>query len=85
MVLRFAFIFLGGLTGLYGISLVMAVLLVNLCKLNNLGVPFTSPVTPLTLRAMGDVFVRVGWKRLGRGERLQDLRGSDLDSTSIGR
>ena len=24
-------------------------------------------------------------KRLGRGERLQDLRGSDLDSTSIGR
>lgn len=85
VVLRFAFIFLGGLTGLYGISLVMAVLLVNLCKLNNLGVPFTSPVTPLTLRAMGDVFVRVGWKRLGRGERLQDLRGSDLDSTSIGR
>ena len=64
---------------------VMAVLLVNLCKLNNLGVPFTSPVTPLTLRAMRDVFVRVGWKRLGRGERLQDLRGSDLDSTSIGR
>ena len=85
LVLRFAFILLGGLTGLYGISLVMAVLLVNICKLNNLGVPFTSPLTPLTPRAMRDVFIRIGWKRLGRVTRLQNLRGGDLDSTSIRR
>lgn len=85
VVLRFAFIVLGGLTGLYGISLVMAMLLVNICQINNLGVPYTSPVTPLTPRAMRDVFVRAGWKRMASSERLQDLRGSDLDHTSLRR
>ncbi|MGI5856920.1 MAG: spore germination protein [Candidatus Merdivicinus sp.] len=85
VVLRFAFIVLGGLTGLYGISLVMAMLLVNICQINNLGVPYTSPVTPLTPRAMRDVFVRIGWKRMTSTERLQDMRGSDLDHTSLRR
>ncbi len=78
MILRFVFILLGGLTGLYGISLALAVLLVNICQINNLGIPFTAPVTPLTLRAMRDVLVRAGWKRLAKPEQVQNLRGSDL-------
>ena len=78
-VLRFAFIILGGTTGLYGMALVMAALLVNICRSNSLGVPYTAPISPLTPRAMRDVFIRAGWKQLGlRVMRLQNMRGSDL-------
>lgn len=77
--LRFAFIILGGTTGLYGMALVMAALLVNICRSNSLGVPYTSPVSPLTPSAMRDVFIRAGWKQLGRRVmHIQDMRGSDL-------
>ena len=78
MVLRFGFIILGGLTGLYGISLALAMLVVNVCQINNLGIPYTAPLTPLTLRAMRDAAFRAGWKRLARPEKVQNLKGSDL-------
>lgn len=77
--LRFIFILLGGTTGLYGMALFMAALLVNICRTNSLGVPYTSPVSPLTPSAMRDVFIRAGWKQLGRRiMHIQDMHGSDL-------
>lgn len=78
-VLRFAFILLGGTTGLYGIALALAALLVNICRTNSLGVPYTAPVSPFTPSAMRDVFIRAGWKQLGRRVmHIQDMRGGDL-------
>lgn len=78
-VLRFVFIILAGLTGLYGMALAGGALLVNICRINSLGVPYTAPVSPFTFRAMRDVLIRESWKKLaGKSARVQDLNGSDL-------
>lgn len=78
-VLRFLFIVIGGLTGLYGMTIASAVLLCNACRLNNFGVPFTSPISPFSPKAMRDVFVRSSWKVLQKSTHtVQKLRGSRL-------
>ncbi len=62
--LRFLFIIVGGLTGIYGISILSGMLIINVCNTENFGVVFTSPIAPFKLKAMRDTFVRVGWKRM---------------------
>lgn len=82
-VLRFAFILLGGFTGLYGIALLIMVIAVNICSLNNFGMPYMSPIAPFSLTAMRDTFVRLSFKRIGgRNVKLQNLNGSKIDSDS---
>ena len=77
-VLRFAFILIGGLTGIFGIAAGCTVILINACRVNNFGVPFTAPLSPFTPSAMRDVLVRVSWRTMQKyRERVQDLTGSD--------
>jgi len=77
-VLRFSFILIGGLTGMFGIALGCSAMLINACRVNNFGVPFTAPLSPFTFSAMRDVLIRAGWKTMQkRDERVQDLNGSD--------
>ena len=77
--LRLAFILVGGMLGLYGITLLLLVVGLNLCAVNPFGIPATSPETPFSLYAMRDVLVRAGWKHLGRENlRVQDLPGSEV-------
>lgn len=40
-VLRFLFIIVGGLTGLYGIMLILGLLILNACSINPYGVPYS--------------------------------------------
>ncbi len=78
-ILRFVFILLGGIWGLYGIMLGVAVVGINLCGKKSFGIPITAPVTPLSLKDMRDTFVRASLKKLSKNEMLvQDLKGSDL-------
>ena len=78
-VLRFAFILIGGLLGVFGVTLGACAVLANLCAVNPFGVPATSPATPFSLYAMRDVLVRWGWRGLSKEDlRVQDLAGSDL-------
>ena len=78
-ILRFAFIILGGTTGLYGITLGLTLVLFNMTRLNNFGVPYTAPISPFSLRAQRDVFYRAGWKKLGkRSAKIQHLSGVDI-------
>ena len=66
MVLRFVLILVGGLTGLWGITLATAVILISVCSKSSLGVPYMSSLAPFSLRRMRDVFIRAGWKTLGK-------------------
>ena len=76
LLLRFAFILAGGLAGLYGISVLCGVVLVNLCSLKSLGVPFLSPITPLKTAGLGDTLFRRSWtNRRNRGVPVQDMTG----------
>lgn len=79
-VLRIVFIILGGFTGIYGVVLGISVLCVNIAALNPYGVPYSSPISPLNLNSMGDIFYRESWKKLAnRSVRVQNFRGADID------
>ena len=71
-VLRFAFIIIGGLSGLYGIMLSFAVVLINASAINPYGVPFTSPMSPTKLGAMRDFILRSDWRKMGKRQMLID-------------
>ncbi len=65
-VLRFAFVIIGGVLGLWGIVLLTCVVLINMCAKTSLGVPYMSSLAPFSWRSMRDVFIRADWKRLSR-------------------
>ena len=66
MVLRFAFVIVGGMFGLWGIILLNCVLMINMCGKTSFGVPYMSSLAPFSSKRMRDVFVRAGWKKLGK-------------------
>ncbi len=69
-VLRFAFIIIGGLGGLYGIMMGFAAVLVNAAAINPYGVPFTSPLSPTKIGAWRDLVVRQSWRKMGKKKML---------------
>ncbi len=71
-VLRFAFIIIGGLTGIYGIMLGFAVVLINAAAINPYGVPFTSPLSPTKIGAWRDFVLRADWRKMGKRKMLID-------------
>ncbi|MCI9161184.1 MAG: spore germination protein [Anaerotruncus sp.] len=82
--LRFGFILIGGVAGLFGIVLALCAVLANLCAVNPFGIPATSPAAPFSLYAMRDVLFRVGWKTLSQEDlRVQGLTGSDLKGADV--
>lgn len=76
---RFVFIVLGGAFGIYGLVPGMLLLLCSTCALSIRGIPITAPLSPFSLRAMRDVFIRTSWRTLYRRRFLvQDVVGSDI-------
>ncbi|MCL2014092.1 MAG: spore germination protein [Oscillospiraceae bacterium] len=77
-VLKFIFIFFGGIFGLYGIALGFLMLLTQICALNNFGIPYFSPVSPFSFKNNRDVFIRASWRVLGQKNiEIGDLPGAD--------
>ncbi len=56
--LRFLFILLAGMLGLYGLSMGLIILLLHLCKLKSASVPYLTPVAPLLKGGHKDTLVR---------------------------
>ncbi len=77
-VLRFFFIAASGLWGIYGFTLSACVLLVNICSLSTQGVPYSVPLSPLTVSSLGDTVIRQSWKKLSKRKvNIQNLNGAD--------
>ena len=77
--LRFVFIVLGGTLGIYGVLLGSLYLLCRVCAVNVDTIPYTAPITPFSLRAMRDVFIRRGWPVLARHRfSVQNVVGSNI-------
>lgn len=77
VVLRFIYILAGGLFGLYGLALAAGAVIIKMCTLNTYGVPYMSPISPFTPKAMRDMIVRAGWRNLAKSEvKVQDLNGA---------
>ena len=78
VILRFAFIFAGGFTGIYGIMLLLSVTLVGIMSLNPYGVPFSAPVSPFDFSSMRDTAVRASWRTLAKNTvKIQRLHGAE--------
>ncbi len=75
--LRFIFILVGGILGIWGVMILFAAVLINICAKTNYEVPFTAPISPFSMFGMRDVFVRAGWKILSmRDSTVQNMPGS---------
>lgn len=82
--LRFAAVIAGGIAGLFGIALVAALIIVNICSLENAGTPVMSPVSPFTPPAMRDVLLRVGFKKMQKKKvAIQNLNGVNMDKEDL--
>ena len=80
-ILRFLFIIVGGLSGLFGVVLLFAVVLTEITSLNAFGVPISAPISPFDLRSMRDTVARLGWKTLARRiARVQELHGAEEET-----
>ncbi|MBR2579337.1 MAG: spore germination protein, partial [Clostridia bacterium] len=79
-ILKFVFVIVGGIFGIWGIMIVFTAVLINICSKNSYGVPFTSPISPFNMFAMRDVLVRLSWNFLSRKSiKVQDLPGSEIE------
>jgi spore germination protein KA len=65
-VLRIAFILIGGLSGLYGIMIGAAALIIVLASMTDYGVPFLAPFTPYRKNLLRDSLVRISMEKLGK-------------------
>lgn len=68
--LRFPIMFLAATLGLFGVMAGLLVILIHLCSLRSFGVPYLSPIAPLTLRDWKDVPVRAPWWAMFTRPRL---------------
>jgi len=73
-ILRIVFVICGGIWGLYGISLLGAAVLFNMCATEDYGFPYTAPFAPFIKKAMGDTAVRSGFKKMQNNDfTVEDL------------
>ncbi|MCL2071374.1 MAG: spore germination protein [Oscillospiraceae bacterium] len=78
-ILRFAFILAGGFFGLFGITALGIVVLFKVCAMSAYGVPYMAPLTPFTLKAMRDYFIRQDWRKLADYDvGINELTGVEL-------
>ena len=65
-ILRLVFILAGGVSGLFGIGLAASVVIVNVCAMNDYGVPFSAPASPLTFKALVHSLKRADFRELAK-------------------
>lgn len=80
VILRFAFIILAGMSGLFGLVLGVAFVLLHICSLKTYDVPYTAPVSPMDVFSLRDIVFRAPWNVLARKKaKVQEMPGSDVD------
>ena len=80
VVLRLLFTLAGGIFGIWGVSLLFCLMLLNLCSKTSFGIPYTSPLSPFGANSFRDVFVRAGWKTLNKDTiTVQNMPGSEVE------
>ncbi|WNR46797.1 spore germination protein [Paenibacillus roseipurpureus] len=92
--LRFPIMFLSGMLGLLGLMLGFIVIVIHLCSLRSLGVPYLQPLAPMKGSEMKDVLVRapiwymrrrplfsnkVNIKRQPIGQKPEHIKGNDTN------
>ncbi len=82
VIMRFGFIILAGMAGMYGITLGLALLGFHMCALKSYEVPYTAPISPYNSYSLRDVVFRAPMNILQRRKvPVQDMPGSNNDKT----
>lgn len=77
--LRFAFIIIGGLSGLYGVALATALVSGVICSMNSMHVPMSAPISPVDARWLSDSIFFSGVRRnSGKTLKIQNINGSEI-------
>lgn len=69
-ILRFAFIIIGGFTGLYGVMLGAGIMIIDICSVSPYGVPFSAPLAPFIKKAQSDAILRKDHRKTQMGKFL---------------
>lgn len=73
--LRFPLMILAGILGFFGVAVGLYMIIIHLLSVRSFGVPYTSPIAPLRIRALlQDTFVRAPWWALKRRPQLIDIQ-----------
>ena len=76
-ILKFAFIILGGISGLYGLTLGFYCLILNITSIKEFSIPYTSPISPFNKYFMRDTFIRRNWNYMGKKNiKIQNMPGT---------
>lgn len=73
-IIRFGFLILAGMFGFYGITLGLIVLVAHMNSLRSFGVPYLSPIVPLSSRGQKDAVLKCLCGRLAQQNQLLLLR-----------
>lgn len=69
-ILRFSFIIVGGLSGIYGVTLGVGLMLLDMCAPRPYKIPLSAPFSPFVLSAQRDTVIRMGWRKMGKKKNL---------------
>ncbi|WP_246362216.1 spore germination protein [Paenibacillus alba] len=72
--LRFPILLAGSLFGFYGIFFSLMILLGHMANLRSFGVPYLSPLGPLSAGDMKDVFIRAPWWQMEKRPEFMDTQ-----------
>jgi spore germination protein KA len=77
-VLKFAYIIVGGLLGVIGIVMLSLLVTVSACSLTSFGVPYMTPLSPISKGVISDNFLRFDWKKLSKNKiKVQNMTGAE--------
>ncbi len=78
-VLRILFIICGGIWGIFGISLLGAAVIFNMCATEDFGFPYTAPISPFKAKTMGDIAVRQSFRKMQNNNfTVEELHEQDF-------
>ncbi len=79
VILRFMYIIAGGFFGLFGLLLAAGAVVIKMCSLSTYGIPYMSPISPFTPKALRDMLVRSDWKKMADSDvTVQSLNGANV-------
>lgn len=81
--LRFPIMILAGMLGLFGIVIGLLIILIHLSKLRSLGVPYLSPIAPLTGDNLKDALMRAPHWALGLRPRVFGYQNPQRSSSNL--
>ncbi|WP_243292463.1 spore germination protein [Bacillus sp. FJAT-47783] len=81
-ILRFPLMIVASILGMPGITIALLMLLTYMASIKSFGVPYLSPIAPLTVQDLKDTIIRFPWKNLEKKRKIMMINhqnGSEFE------